>query len=93
MYNVHKQKIQLQSNVPTYTIEVGQHSLRLANARCYEHDVISKPKMISCWPLTFTSCRPILVRAWRFQAEELRRYGIPLPNPSLHVDDDVVVEW
>ncbi|VDP35397.1 unnamed protein product [Heligmosomoides polygyrus] len=36
----------LQFNVPTYTIEVGQHSLRLADARCYEHDVVSGTKMV-----------------------------------------------
>ncbi|VDP44849.1 unnamed protein product [Heligmosomoides polygyrus] len=39
-------KTQLQSNVPTYAIEVGQHSLRLADARCYEHDVVSEAKMM-----------------------------------------------
>ncbi|VDP34171.1 unnamed protein product [Heligmosomoides polygyrus] len=36
---------ELQSNVPTYTIEVGQHSLRLTDARCYEHDVVSEAQM------------------------------------------------
>ncbi|VDP39080.1 unnamed protein product [Heligmosomoides polygyrus] len=33
-------------NIPTYAIEVGQHSLRLADARCYEHDVVSEAKMV-----------------------------------------------
>ncbi|VDP01512.1 unnamed protein product [Heligmosomoides polygyrus] len=38
--------IKLQSNVPTYTIELGQHSLRLTDARCYEHDVVGKAEML-----------------------------------------------
>ncbi|VDO19746.1 unnamed protein product [Heligmosomoides polygyrus] len=45
---------QLQSSIPTYTIEVGQHSLRLADARCYEHDVVSEAKMVSCRPSILT---------------------------------------
>ncbi|VDP23675.1 unnamed protein product [Heligmosomoides polygyrus] len=37
--------MQLQYSAPTYTIEVGQHSLRLADARCYEREFVSEAKM------------------------------------------------
>ncbi|VDP04565.1 unnamed protein product [Heligmosomoides polygyrus] len=49
-------KIQLQSNVPAYTINLGQHSLRLANG--YKHDVVSEAKMVQggCQPPMFTPC-------------------------------------
>ncbi|VDO19060.1 unnamed protein product [Heligmosomoides polygyrus] len=34
---------------PTFPFEVGQHSLLLADARCYEHGIVSEAKMVQ-WP-------------------------------------------
>ncbi|VDO28805.1 unnamed protein product [Heligmosomoides polygyrus] len=52
-------QIQLQSNDPTCMIEVDQHLLLLAHARCYEHDVVSEAKMMRLPAIDL----PILVRA------------------------------
>ncbi|KAK6743407.1 hypothetical protein RB195_010580 [Necator americanus] len=39
-------QIQLKTDAPTCFVEFGQHSFRLADARCYQYDVISRAQMV-----------------------------------------------
>ncbi|KAK6749291.1 hypothetical protein RB195_001722 [Necator americanus] len=45
-------QIQLETNAPTCSVEFGQHSFRLTDARCSQNDVISKAQWCSCRPST-----------------------------------------
>ncbi|KAK6748324.1 hypothetical protein RB195_001132 [Necator americanus] len=38
--------IQLKTDASTCFVEFGQHSFRLADARCYQHDFISEAQML-----------------------------------------------
>ncbi|KAK6744361.1 hypothetical protein RB195_011204 [Necator americanus] len=64
--------IQLKTDACTCFVEFGQHSFRLADARCYQYDVISKAQMNGEIPVVKLLYNSVVVPAYRPRRDERR---------------------
>ncbi|KAK6744041.1 hypothetical protein RB195_011001 [Necator americanus] len=83
------EQIQLKTDASTCFVEFGQHSFPLADARCYQYDVISKAQMVSCIEIVSDSSLHVnddILVEWRIsgcevavQLSEYLMYGVGTP--------------